>query len=440
MDSLYLLTVLVISVCTAAKLDISYTPPDLIFTLTATDHDARDVEVIYTVNGGATQTGRATQTNNGWQYRTSPFNLANTDVISAYAIFYDLGGTIIDLTDKIKFRPLHHRAVEIPSPRRIRAVIFRDDFNSFDRGRWNYEVSMYGGYNGEFQVYTNDPKNVFVRDGQLHIHPMPTVEDSRFDENFLYHGHMDLNALFGMCTISDLNGCVRDGANGILPPVMSGKIKSTPTLRFGTIEVRAKIPRGDWLWPAIWMLPRSDHYGGWPRSGEIDIMESWGNDGDLGVKTVTSTLHWGPSPDQNRFMQTHGEKKSNNWHNDFHVWRLEWTEQHILTFIDNQQIMSVVPPGGGFWQFGGFSGNNLWGSGGHMAPFDQDFYLMFNVAVGGTMGFFPDGNNYGGVTKPWSNNSPRAMEEFWRAHNAWRPTWQGDNSDLIVDYVEFRSL
>ncbi|KAH9503458.1 Beta-1,3-glucan-binding protein [Bulinus truncatus] len=440
MDSFYLLTVLVISVCTAARLDISYTPPDLIFTLTVSDRYVREVEIIYSVNDDVSLIGTASQKTDGWQYRTNSLRVDNSDKISAYAILYDSEGKIIDLTEKGKFSPIHHRAVEIPSPRHIRAVIFRDDFNSFDKGRWKYEVSMYGGYNGEFQVYTNDPKNVFVRNGQLHIHPMPTVEDSRFDENFLFHGHMDMSALFGMCTISDLHGCVRDGTNGILPPVMSGKVLSVPSIRFGTVEVRAKLPRGDWLWPAIWMKSTTNHYGSWPRSGELDIMESWGNEGDHGIRTVTSTLHWGPSADQNKARLTHGQRKSNNWHSEFHVWRLEWTEQHILTFIDNQQIMSVVPPAGGFWQWGGFSGNNLWGSGGHMAPFDQEFYIMFNVAVGGTDGFFPDSIHYVNVTKPWNNTSPHAKEEFWRAHNVWRPSWQGDNSDLIIDYVEFRSL
>ncbi|KAH9488855.1 Beta-1,3-glucan-binding protein [Bulinus truncatus] len=80
-------------------------------------------------------------------------------------------------------------------------------------------------------------------------------------------------------------------------------------------------------------------------------------------------------------------------------------------------------------------------SGSKMAPFDQDFYMMFNVAVGGTSGMFPDQNLYGGVTKPWHNSSPwsQAMADFWKAHTAWLPTWQGDNSALIIDYVEFRN-
>ncbi|CAG5117643.1 unnamed protein product [Candidula unifasciata] len=108
------------------------------------------------------------------------------------------------------------------------------------------------------------------------------------------------------------------------------------------------------------------------------------------------------------------------------------------TYVDNQRILYVDPGSGGFWKYGGFSGGNIWGSS-KMAPFDQNFYLILNVAVGGTSGFFPDDVNYG-VKKPWKNNSPRAAEDFWNAHSQWLPTWQGDNVALLIDYVEFRSL
>ncbi|GFN77511.1 beta-1,3-glucan-binding protein, partial [Plakobranchus ocellatus] len=246
--------------------------------------------------------------------------------------------------------------------------------------------------NWEFQVYTNDPKNVFTTNGNLYLQPTLTVDDQRFDENFLRNGKMDMTQLFGYCTQSGNYGCVREGKYGLLPPVMSGKLKSVPTLRYGIVEVRARIPQGDWLWPAIWMMPKYARYGNWPRSGEIDIMESRGNKGDIGIGTVTSTLHWGPSPNENKYYLTHGDKKSSSWANSFHTWRLEWTPDHLTTFVDNQQIMRITP---NFWQKGGFSGGNIWASGEKMAPFDQEFYLILNVAVGGTNGFFPDGNMWG---------------------------------------------
>ncbi|XP_005103023.2 beta-1,3-glucan-binding protein [Aplysia californica] len=99
--------------------------------------------------------------------------------------------------------------------------------------------------------------------------------------------------------------------------------------------------------------------------------------------------------------------------------------------------MAVYPPSGGFWQKGGFSGNNIWG-GNKMAPFDQEFYMIFNVAVGGTNGFFPDGNHYP-TTKRWKNSSPHAAEDFWTKRSTWNGSWQGDNVAMIIDYVEFKS-
>lgn len=432
---------LIIQSTNAQTVVIRCKPPFIEFSLPLYDKSIGKVTFHYEVKNAAHQ-AKGYRTAEGWEYRTSDIQLDRDSAVYAYADIYDVPGNFILSTDR-SFLTLDNCVPEIQQPSRyVRgAAYFRDDFNSFNGGNWKYEVSMYGGYNGEFQVYTNDNKNVFTRDGHLHIHPIPTVNDNRFSESFLHTGVMDLTSLFGYCTEPALNGCHRDGHDGILPPVMSGKLKSVPTMKYGVLEIRARIPKGDWIWPAIWMMPKNDHYGQWPRSGEIDIMESRGNEGDVGVGTVTSTLHWGPSADQNRFMKTHGEKKTGSWFNDYHTWRLEWTPDHIITFVDNQQILNVDPGSGGFWQYGGFSGGNPWQGGGKLAPFDQDFYLILNVAVGGTSGFFPDGINYGaGVRKPWNNNSPKAAEEFWNAHNEWLPTWRGDDVAMLIDYVEFRYL
>ena len=83
-----------------------------------------------------------------------------------------------------------------------------------------------------------------------------------------------------MCTGNGFYGCSRgsDG-NHYINPVMSGKLTTVNSfsMKYGRVEVKAKLPKGDWLWPAIWMLPRHNEYGEWPASGEIDIMESRGN-------------------------------------------------------------------------------------------------------------------------------------------------------------------
>ncbi|PVD21155.1 hypothetical protein C0Q70_19322 [Pomacea canaliculata] len=325
-------------------------------------------------------------------------------------------------------------------PRRTRAVVFRDDFNgaNLDRNHWKYEVSMFGGMNWEFQVYTPEHANVFLQGGHLFLKPTLTINDPRFNENFLTTGTMDMTALWGVCTNSGNYGCTREGRNGMLPPIMSGKVTTIPTIRFGQVEVRARIPVGDWIWPAIWMMPRDSVYGTWPRSGEIDIMESRG--GNHGVNEVSSTLHWGTAWDHNNYGLTHGEvrKSSGGFQGDFHTWKLDWTHDHIVTSVDGQEVLRVTPPGGGFTELGHVSGSP-WPGNSKMAPFDQDFFLILNVAVGGTNGYFPDGWNYG-VAKPWPNNSPHANADFWSKRNQWESTWHGNNAAMEIDYIELRSL
>ncbi|XP_012945130.1 beta-1,3-glucan-binding protein [Aplysia californica] len=404
---------------------------------------ARDVTFYYFINGRES-TGKAAPVGDDWRYELTLAEKTGRFLVSAFAMYTDVAGllhtTAIAREDATFHSGVSQRmtAPEIPS-RQIRgAVIFRDDFNSFDRNKWTHEVSMYGGYNGEFQVYTNDPKNVFAHNGLLYIQPTLTIEDHRFNAQTLHTGVMDMKAMYGTCTNSDQYGCRREGKNGILPPVMSGRINSIASMKYGTVEIRAKIPLGDWLWPTIWLWPKDSKYGGWPKSGEIDIMESRGNQGPMGIKEITSTLHWGPSPNQNRYSKTHGARQAANWHSSFHTWKLEWTPTHIRTTCDNQEVLRV-DPGSSFWSYGGFGGNNIWSSGGKMAPFDQEFHMILNVAVGGTNGYFPDGT-YNGKNKPWTNNSPQAMEQFWNDHNNWHKTWNGHNSALIIDYVEFKSL
>nr|CAD7442858.1 unnamed protein product [Timema bartmani] len=317
--------------------------------------------------------------------------------------------------------------------------------------------------------------------------------------------------------------------------------------KYGILEIRAKLPEGDWLWPAMWLLPKDSVYGGWPRSGEIDMIESRGNrqltvdNGNIGVQQVASTLHWGPSPSSDAFMHATASKNNNaGYASDFHVYRVEWTKGHAMTMeedrmpekalqstdkgktligrprtrwmpqvqkymeakgtdwrcvaegevgrdrkkwilaihsllilirvvpwatlcatsvvnnlhtgdgtgyhvsldhmrftVDGDEIGSVYPSDSGFYGLGQLDGQeNPWGGANNykMAPFDQQFYIILNMAVGGN-DFFPDNsNNPSG--KPWSNTSPTASSDFWNARAQWLSTWQGDDAHLQVDYVK----
>lgn len=161
-------------------------------------------------------------------------------------------------------------------------------------------------------------------------------------------------------------------------------------------------------------MPRDNAYGGWPTSGEIDLLESRGNENlvqngvNIGTHMVGSTLHWGPDYYHNCYEYTHYEKVDNEAFSDnFHVYALEWTPDYIRFFIDGNIIGTVTPPAGGFWELGnlGSSGySNPWEGDSKMAPFDQEFYIIINLAVGGTA-YFPD-NASNPSGKPWNNDSP----------------------------------
>lgn len=180
------------------------------------------------------------------------------------------------------------------------------------------------------------------------------------------------------------------------------------------------MPKGDWLWPAIWMMPRDNAYGGWPTSGEIDILESRGNENlvqngvNIGTHMIGSTLHWGPDYYHNRYELTHFEKVEGiGYDRAFHTYGVEWTPEHISFSIDGVTLGTITPPAGGFWELGGLSStgySNPWQGETRMAPFDQEFYLIINLAVGGTA-YFPDTDG-----KPWSNDSPTVRQYFLRTN------------------------
>jgi beta-glucanase (GH16 family) len=114
------------------------------------------------------------------------------------------------------------------------------------------------------------------------------------------------------------------------------------------MEIRAKIPGGDWLWPALWLLPTNEVYGGWPRSGEIDLMEARSNlnlmDGAMhvGSEQVGSTMHFGPRSDFNGWPTAHYTRNQRPaFHTGFHRYRVRWTDSYIQFFVDDVPIGTV---------------------------------------------------------------------------------------------------
>lgn len=334
------------------------------------------------------------------------------------------------------------------------SLVFEDTFDKLDFTVWQHERTLAGGGNWEFQVYDNTRTNSYVDNGILHL--KPTLLEDRYGAGFVNTGTLDMNggSPADECTNPAFYGCLRAGANGALNPAMSARIRTINSFSFkyGKVEVRAKMPTGDWLWPAIWMLPRHNAYGTWPASGEIDLVEARGNarlmqNGvNIGVEQAGSTLHWGPYWPYNGYDKTTWRRNSSPGYNaDFHLYQLEWTPDYLKFSLDNVELGTITPTAGGFWELGAFPANveNPWRFATKMAPFDEEFYLILNLAVGGTNGFFPDDAvNEGGAPRPWAPGSSNAAGEFWAGRDGWYPTWQaaGDNAALQVDYVRVWAL
>jgi beta-glucanase (GH16 family) len=183
------------------------------------------------------------------------------------------------------------------------------------------------------------------------------------------------------------------------------------------------------------MMPATSVYGMWPQSGEIDIVESRGNNWTYaqgGNNIVSSALHWGPNPVNDAWWRTN--VKRNALHTTFaaafHTFGMEWSEKYIFTYIDTRLLQVLYTTfDQPLWQRGNFplsdqNGTRLvdpWSQTGRAStPFDQDFYLILDVAVGGTNGWFEDGKS----GKPWVDASPTAKRDFWNARGSWLPTWE----------------
>jgi beta-glucanase (GH16 family) len=216
-------------------------------------------------------------------------------------------------------------------------LVWEEDFKgkSLDTTHWNYEIDGHGGGNNELEYYTRRDTNVYVKDGMLHIRALKEE----------YHGHHYTSARIDTRRKADFT--------------------------FGRMEIRAKIPTGKGVWPAIWMMPTDDKYGGWPLSGEIDIMETKGQYPD----TLYGTMHFGPAPPHNRHkgaVTTH--EASGGYGDDFHTYGIEWAKDTIAWFVDGRKFLET----------------NIGDVTGVAYPFNERFHFILNLAIGGGFVGEPD--------------------------------------------------
>jgi len=220
-----------------------------------------------------------------------------------------------------------------------RKLVWEDNFegDALDYSKWGVEVNAFGGGNGELQIFTDRKENVRVAGGHL-------VLEARRDN-------------------ANMMGTKREYSSGRV------RTKNRGDWKYGRIEVRAKLPAGAGLWPAIWMLPTGDKYGGWAKSGEIDIMEFRGQN----TNEVLGTLHYGDAWPNNVSSGDAYKLPQGNFTDDFHTFAIDWQKGKIQWFIDGKLVQTQTK-----WNSTG---------GAFPAPFDQKFHLLLNLSVvGGSLG------------------------------------------------------
>jgi len=265
-------------------------------------------------------------------------------------------------------------------------LVFSDEFegDTLDRSKWSAEVNCWGGGNNEKQCYVDHPETIFVKDGQLHL-------------KAIYKGEYQLNGT-DQCTLDNEGSC------SWAQPFISGRVNTklaNLAWKYGKVRVKALLPSGPFLWPAIWMLPQDDVYGTWAASGEIDIMEARGQDPSI----ISHAIHYGGQWPDNTYSDQLVTVE--NAQNDWHVYGIDWTED-TLTFNIDEVPTFTVDLNRSFYSG---TGENPYTD--IRQPFDQKFHLLFNVAVGG--GFF-DAAKYGEF-------DPATSAQQWT-----RP-------ELAIDYV-----
>ncbi len=224
---------------------------------------------------------------------------------------------------------------EVLIPEGYSRMVFQDEFDCEgmpNASKWGFEK----GYlrNGEKQYYAaGRPENCYVSDGKLHI-------------------------------VARNDSAVVDGK---MRPVTSASLLTAGrhAWKYCYVEVRAKLPSSLGTWPAIWMMPEKSVYGRWPKSGEIDIMEH--------VGYAPENVHYAAHSEKYnhvRGVQKNAQFPCADVDKEFHVYALEWTEDAMTWILDGKRMFTVRHDEDG-WE--------AW-------PFDQDFYLILNLAFGGGWG------------------------------------------------------
>ncbi len=221
-----------------------------------------------------------------------------------------------------------------------------DEFNGADGSlpdstKWAYDIGGGGWGNQELETYTNRAVNAQIKGGNLVI--------SAQKETFT-------------------------GTDGITRDYTSARLKTQGLFSqaYGRFEARIKIPAGPGMWPAFWMLGNDINSNGWPKSGEIDIMENIGREPGLVHGSLHGPSSTAPTSDETATM---GLPNNGNFADDFHVYAVEWDPMQVKFFVDSNNYAT--------FQKANWPANGTW-------VFDHPFFVILNVAVGGNWPGSPD--------------------------------------------------
>lgn len=221
-------------------------------------------------------------------------------------------------------------------------LVWEDNFDGTELNRddWNVELHAPGWVNAEWQEYVDCEDNIYVKDGNLIIQPIKTKAGSK---DYYTSGRINT--------------------------------QNKHDFKYGRFEMRGKVPSGQGFLPAFWMMPTDESfYGQWPKCGEIDIMEVMGQSTD----TLYGTLHFGEPHAQKQGTYVLDE---GNFADEYHVFACEWEPGEMRFYVDDKLY---------YTEHDWFTKRNGFDEITYPAPYDQPFYMILNVAVGGSWVGYPD--------------------------------------------------
>ncbi|XP_060535348.1 beta-1,3-glucan-binding protein [Cylas formicarius] len=285
----------------------------------------------------------------------------------------------------------------------------------------------------EFVMY-DDSETMKTENGRLVITPVLT--DKIHGENYV--GTSSGYDFGDRCTgVKGSPECYqRPEAWFIIPPVTSAQIttKGKFHFKYGRVEIRAKLPKGDWIYPELYLNSQNDDYGSYYQSGQIRIAFVSGNEQES--KTLQGGAILGDSKAARKYAVKAVQRVS-SWSDDFHVFTAIWKPDSIIVGVDDKVYANIFPPENGFASLRNsltIKHADRWQSGSKTAPFDKEMYLTIGVGVGGQN--FEDRSD---GSKPWTNSQPVSQKDFYRARSDWLKTW-GEHSKLEVDYIRVYAL